>query len=192
MTNARGLLVLVAILSLTGCCKAPTPEAHPEDHPPPQAEPTEQEEPAPVPQPDLQDPNQMAPDGLPVVIPPPGSRPPSVAEWNGVQREVRVQGSSALGCETKMLREWLRVSCRARPGQMPPVSVSTVSHGGQQHYPGMYGTTASLVVQVVPGKPYRASYRWADDSGNFDAQFLVVNWPAGAPRPTIYFEPDTH
>jgi hypothetical protein len=145
---------------------------------------------APAPTPEA-DPNQMAADGFPQVIPEPGSKTPTVAEWNAVQREVRVKGSSARGCETKMVREWLRVSCRPGKG-LPPSAVSTISSSGQQAYPGMFGNTASLVVQVVRGKPYRARFVWTDDAGNFDAAFLVVNWPANAARPTAYFEDDAH
>lgn len=184
MKSALFPVCLLLSASLVGCCKSN--EAHPE----PVHE--EAHQPDPEPQAAAYDPGQMAADGLPEEIPPPGSKPPSVAEWNSVQKEVRVRGSSALGCETKMMREWLRVSCR--PGKrMPPSAVSTVSSGGQQAFTGMFGNTASLVVQVVQGKSYRANFRWTDpNSGNFDSQFLLVNWPSGAARPTIQFEPDDH
>lgn len=146
---------------------------------------------APAEPPPQADPNRMAADGLPVEIPPPGSKPPSVAEWNAVQREVRVKGSSAKGCETKMVREWLRVSCRETEGSLPPSAVTTTSSGGQQSFVGMFGTTASAVVQVVHGKQYRARYVWGRGQ-YFAASFLVVNWPNGAARPSIFFEDDDH
>jgi len=133
------------------------------------------------------DPNQMAADGLPVEIPEPGSKPPTVAEWNSVTREVRVAGSTPRNCETKMLREWLRVSCRQADGSLPPSNVKTLSSDGQQAFVGMFGTTASAVVQVIRGKSYRALYGWGTGASAV-ASTLVVNWPAGVARPTIAFQ----
>src|SRR5438094_905269 len=82
----------------------------------------------PTPAPAHVDPGAMGPDGLPAVIPPPGSTPPTVAEWNAVTKEVTIKGSSALGCETKMLREWLRVSCHQK-GSLTPTNVKTENSG---------------------------------------------------------------
>jgi len=147
-------------------------------------------QPAATPQPvatQAADPNQMAADGLPVEIPAPGSKPPTVAEWNSVTREIRVAGSSTRNCETKMLREWLRVSCRQADGSLPPSNVKTLSSDGQQVFVGMFGTTASAVVQVIRGKSYRALFGWGTGSSAVGAN-LVVNWPNGAARPTIAFQ----
>src|SRR5687768_13823004 len=46
----------------------------------------------------------------------PGGRSavPTLDEWNAQTKEVTVRGSSKLNCETKMVREWLRVSCRGK------------------------------------------------------------------------------
>jgi hypothetical protein len=134
----------------------------------------------------VQNPNVLAQDGLPVIIPSPGSSPPSVAEWNSVLREVTVSGSSALNCETKMMREWLRVNCR-RSGVNAPIDVRTEHSEGQQAY--VYkniGTLTSAVVQVVRGRQYRASFVW-DSNGRHWGSTLTVSWPPGAPRPTLYF-----
>lgn len=126
----------------------------------------------------------MGPDGLPVEIPAPGSTPPTVAEWNAVTKEVTVKGSSALGCETKMLREWLRVSCNKK-GTKTPTGVKTESSGGQQAYVGLFGTTASAVVQVVKGKDYSARYEWDDSGGTSSSAKLSVSWPSDQPRPVL-------
>lgn len=129
-----------------------------------------------------------AADGLPVDIPSTGSKPPSVSEWASVTREVTVWGSSALSCETKMLREWLRVSCRAT-GTSTPVDVATSVAGGQQAYMGMYGTTASLVVQVVRNRHYEAAFAWQENNtADFYGATLVVDWTGGAQRPTLKFQ----
>jgi hypothetical protein len=129
------------------------------------------------------DPATMGPDGLPAVIPSPGSAPPTVAEWNAVPREITVRGSSALGCETKMLREWLRVSCHKK-GSLTPTDIKTENSGGQQAYVGMFGTTSSVVVQVIRGRQYSANFSW-DDKGLKSGARLLVDWPSDLARPQI-------
>lgn len=131
--------------------------------------------------------NQMANDGLPAEIPEPGSKPPTVAEWNSVTREIRVKDSTPLNCETKMLREWLRVSCRPAANNLPPSNVQTVSSNGQQAFVGVFGDTTSAVVQVVRGKSYKALFTWGGGQ-IYVASHLIVDWPSGNPRPSIYFQ----
>jgi len=140
---------------------------------------------APLPQ-AAPNPYAIAGDGLPVVIPSPSSPPPTMAEWNAVPREVTVSGSSALGCETKMLREWLRVSCR-RHGSDYPLDVRTERTSGQQAYVfHTTGSVASTVVQVVRGKDYSADFTW-DTGGRHWVATLHVSWPVQSARPTLYF-----
>jgi hypothetical protein len=121
-----------------------------------------------------------------VEIPPPGSKPPSPAEWNAVPREITVRHSTPLNCQTWMLREWLKVNCRAQ-GARAAISMEHISKGGLQAYlhntpPDLVG----LVVQVVRGKEYRARYTYQTgrERGSSD---LIVSWPNGAPKPTIAF-----
>lgn len=135
------------------------------------------------PVPPAQDPNAMAADGLPVFIPPPGSAPPTVAEWAMVTREITVAGSSALNCETKMLREWLRVTCRTR-GLDVPINVRSDYTEGQQVYVYKQAGLASAVVQVVRGRSSRTTYVW-DRRGRSWGRELRVSWPSQLPRPTI-------
>jgi len=117
-------------------------------------------------------------DGLPLEIPQPSSPPPTVAEWEAVPREITVRGSSALNCETKMVREWLRVSCRPRGG-FRATALRQVESSGQQIFSGMFGDRASLVVQIVRGKNVVVDFDFNDGR----TMRLVANWPSGAPRP---------
>lgn len=126
-------------------------------------------------------------DGLPVTIPAPGSKPPTTEEWNAVTREVTVRGSSARNCETKMLREWLRVTCRKK-GNDVPTGVVTKQSAGQQAYVFNSDGLASVVVQVVQAKEYKGTFSWTNN-GSAKSADLVVSWPGGAPRPSLYFEP---
>jgi hypothetical protein len=128
------------------------------------------------------DPNVLAPDGMPAEIPAPGSSPPALQEWNAVTREVTVRGSSALNCQTKMIREWLKVRC-ARQDALVPTTVTSNPPVGVQAFTFNGRELTDLVVQVVRGKEAHATFSW---SNNLRRE-LVVNWPGGAPRPTLYF-----
>ena len=130
-------------------------------------------------------PYAMKPNGLPVTIPAPGSKVPTIAEWNAVPREINVSGSGSNNCETKMLREWLRVSCRKHVDHGDPGQVDTFS-GGQQHFQfpaaGQPASgVVSVVVQVVKQKKFRAKFHWADTH----EATLKVSWPGDAADPTI-------
>src|SRR3954469_6150227 len=62
---------------------------------------------------------------------PPGRTPvPSLAEY-AAAHEVTVKGSSALRCETKMIREWLRVTCRGKNDTGGTPTTVVVKHGGR-------------------------------------------------------------
>lgn len=124
-----------------------------------------------------------APDGLPADIPATRSAVPTIAEWNAVPREISVARSTPLNCETKMLREWLRVSCRPKSntGGTPTNAVHKSGPKDDAYYFAK-GGVASLVVPVTRGKHMESTFSWTDK-----VQTLVVDWPHGAPRPVIKF-----
>lgn len=132
--------------------------------------------PTPIPPPA---PGSIGADGLPLDIPSPGSAAPSVAEWNAVTREISVANSTRLNCETKMVREWLRVTCR-KNAKGEPVDARHLRQSGQQAFQFTGNGLASLVVQVVRGKDYQGAFNWTRGGAN-----LAVSWPHGAPRPSI-------
>lgn len=115
-----GLVLLAA-----GCCKN-TSEQTPQPVPDPPVgridspivntvdTPVPPSPPPPTPAGTMTDPNRPGRglDGLPAIIPPPNSTVPTIAEWDAAPWEITVSRSTPLGCETKMVREWLRVSCR--------------------------------------------------------------------------------
>jgi hypothetical protein len=127
-------------------------------------------------------PNDFAPDGWPVVMPPPGSSAPTTAEWNAVPREVTVKGSSTLRCETKVVREWLRVSCHANTVGVP-VAVRHAPAFGQQAFTYVADTqVASVVVQMIQGKTYTADFTWeSPDIGTRATYTLTATWVNGRP-----------
>ena len=105
---------------------------------------------------------------------------PTPDEWRAVTKEVTVRGSGALNCETKMVREWLRVSCRDKnPTGGTPTGVNVTSGGGQgDDFTFAAGGVASLVVRFVEGVSIDAVFAWTDES-----RTLHVAWPRGAPEP---------
>jgi hypothetical protein len=107
------------------------------------------------------------------------SAAPSTAEWDAQTKEVTVHGSSARMCETKMVREWLRVSCRGEPaGYGQAQSVTVLSGGGRgDDFVFSSAGVASLIVRFVPGVDLKAKFGWAQKSST-----IHVYWPRGAPE----------
>ncbi len=136
----------------------------------------------PPPQPPSPAEQVLAADGLPEEIPPPGSKPPTTAEWEALPKECTVRGSSALKCNTWMYREWLKVNCH-RNHMGNPSSVELHAGGVQAFKFVRPSTQTSTVMQVVRSRRSTATYFW--DRGR---KKLVVDWPHGAPRPDLHFE----
>ncbi len=123
----------------------------------------------------------------PTVTPSLGSgrtTPPTVAEWSRVG-EVTVRNSSALGCETKMVREWLRVSCRTLLKDNAPTGVQVIRPAGDREYFVFNaGGIASLVMPVRSGVDAEARYTWP----KWGTRTLRVTWAAGAPSAVMAFD----
>jgi len=127
----------------------------------------------------------MANDGLPVEIPESRSAVPTIAEWNAVPREITVNRSTPLNCETKMVREWLRVSCREKnnTGGTPRSAEKGRGCTAETYlFSKSEQKLASVVMPVKRGNHCEVRFSWTDKS-----QTLVMDWPSG-PRPTIKFE----
>ena len=114
----------------------------------------------------------------------PGRSPlPTIREWHDVG-EVTVKGSSALNCETKMVREWLRVTCRGKNdtgGTPTRVALPADPLRGTRAYE-LAGVT-SLLLPFIDGTHVLVDFGWTDKSYT-----LVLDWPKGAPRPPILGE----
>ncbi|MFO0554820.1 MAG: hypothetical protein U0271_40965 [Polyangiaceae bacterium] len=151
----------------------PEPEAPPEPEPEP-----------PPPAPNTDQYGYLA-DGWPAYIPPPGSPPPSVEDWRQVPRETRVTGSSNLKCETKMLDEWLRVNCHRNDFGAPIEVVHQASYGQQAYRFVAPNQVTSIVVQMIPGKPYSATFTWRHPETGDVSFDLTATWSHG--RPVAWF-----
>jgi hypothetical protein len=172
-----GLCVLVALLA---CKKGEEKKAEPVGTPPVATAPppattrvAAPEESAPS--------RQQTETGLPT--PSEGtSKPPTVVEWGAV-KEITVRHSTPLNCETKLVREWLRVSCRTK---QPYITYGVTLTSGKDHGgipPFVKPGVASIVTQVKKGMNAEYTFDW----GSFTRK-LTVAWPSGAPNPTIEFD----
>jgi hypothetical protein len=95
---------------------------------------------------------------------------PTMGEWKAQTREVTVTGSSKLNCETKMVREWLRVSCRGKNSDGgKPVSVKVLSGGGHggDFVHSQAEVVATLVVRFKPGVDWRPGSSGRTPTGCF-------------------------
>ena len=115
---------------------------------------------------------------------PPGRTPvPSIAEYTAA-REVTVKGSSALHCETKMVREWLRLTCRGKNDTGgTPTTVAVYRGGRGETIAFAAGGVTSLITPVLEGTDFDAKFSWTDKSHP-----LVIKWPRGTPRPIVVGE----
>jgi hypothetical protein len=121
-------------------------------------------------------------DGEIPEIPEGRSSPPTIAEW-GAAAEINTQeaNSRARRCFMKIVREWLKVNCRD-----DKVSHYTDMEGfGKQGLDWFEsvrkGDHIDVIVRVRRGTPLKLRI-WRDDGSRAS---LFMNWPGGAPRPTI-------
>ena len=106
-------------------------------------------------------------------LPPGRSFVPTAAEWTSAP-EVKVVGSTALGCSTQIEREWLRVQCRRRAAGEGFGGV-VVSEGATPATMAMRTPDSlSLVTPLTVGEPLTARFYWKKE-----VQDLQIRWPAG-------------
>jgi hypothetical protein len=185
--------MLVASVCLNGCCSnkkdvdppAPDKPVEPSANTPKTTTLMPESPPANTPGQAAAAPGAMANDGLPVQIPEAHSAVPTIAEWNAVPREITVNRSTPLNCETKMVREWLRVSCREKNNTGgTPKAVDKLRGCSSETF--LFAKPeqkiASVVMPVRRGNHCEVRFSWTDKT-----QSLVMDWPSG-PRPTIKFE----
>jgi hypothetical protein len=96
--------------------------------------------------------------------------------------EVIVAGSSEAACETKQVREWLRVLCSRSPAARP-LAIDVERDDGHEAIPLVMPGQVSVLIPIVAGRDFAARITWTDR-----ARVLRVRWPAGASRPVLAFD----
>jgi len=112
------------------------------------------------------------------VLPEGRSWPPTEDEFRRAD-ECTVKGSTNAGCETKLVREWLRVACGVRK-QTLEAEVDGIE--GVEVLEGGHGDALAwqedeqvvLIVPVLEGDATRAKFHWSASQ-----QVLKLDWPKG-------------
>lgn len=114
------------------------------------------------------------------------SKPPTVAEWNAA-RESEVKNGKQLACEVKLVREWLRVSCRTtenKASQIQGLTLLEPKVRSAEFYELVKpNTLASMVFPIRKATQVRIEFEWNDFK-----RILSVAWTPGAPKPILYFD----
>jgi hypothetical protein len=116
----------------------------------------------------------------PPTLPAGRSPAPTLAEWARM-KEITVKGSSALKCETKILREYLRIACRGKvdpEGTPKGIKIIKGGRGEALIYEG--ADMISLIVPYLEGTDLEAVFSWSAKSHK-----LVAKWPRGTRQPVI-------
>lgn len=112
------------------------------------------------------------------------SKVPTIKEWKDAPI-VEIRHARSLWCEAKVVREWLRMSCRS--AELSPNQVGRVFHdqnpvGEAYLFNGERVTSA--VVAVRPGTDVRLTYTWS----KWGDRVLTVKHPKDAAAPQIGFD----
>ena len=101
-----------------------------------------------------------------LALPPGRSWPPTEDELQTVG-ECNVKGSSALKCSTKLVREWLWVSCDNDGGGLDNIGVTAGGHGDA------YIANSTLLIPIVEGDATRVRYDWRKGTRELKLDFPV-------------------
>jgi hypothetical protein len=120
-----------------------------------------------------------------VIAAPPPTAIPSVASSRSpvplpavFQRapEVIVTGSSEAACETKQVREWLRIECPITD-TVAPLDLKITRDDGGEAMALVERAELALLVPVVDGRELDATFTWTNAS-----RALHIRWQAGKPK----------
>ena len=103
---------------------------------------------------------------------------PTEDEWRR-EKECTVKGSTAAGCETKLVREWLRVRCL--PSEEDNLDNIEVLQGGHGDWRTYQNDGATLVIPFVEGETAKARFVWSKV-----ARELVLDFPKGGARAMVF------
>ena len=106
------------------------------------------------------------------------SNVPTVEEYKSQFTPANVIGAKELDCETRLVREWLRVSCRGTNAARGTAELVTVVKGDtMQHTFHVFssGDVTSLVMRLEPGVDLKAIFRFSTGEHVFETR-----WSEGA------------
>lgn len=108
----------------------------------------------------------------------PGKRTamPSKKEFDDTS-DAKLDGLDATACQARVVREWIRITCRTKnPSGGTPVDIKVVKGSVPGTSAVALGTTPNVVTSLVtpyePGTDLEATFYWTDK-----AQTLTLKWP---------------
>lgn len=107
---------------------------------------------------------------------------PLPPEWYEA-KEIIVTGSTSAGCETKRVREWVRIMCGRTTKGDDPLRVSVTVDATRETLALAMPHQTSVVTPVQEGRDVVVDFVWTSHTRR-----LNFSWLPGAPKPTIAFE----
>lgn len=112
---------------------------------------------------------------LPETIPADRSAVPKTTDWDATGPST-LPGFNSHGCEVKIFKEWLRVSCRgANSSGGTPTGVQAQCGNDTFTFANPKTKVASVVTPLIKGHRCNAAFSWTDSK-----QTLVVDWSTGS------------
>ncbi len=107
---------------------------------------------------------------------------PTDDEWRR-EKECTVKGSTAAGCETKLVREWLRVRCLPQDDRddVEGIEVLAGGHGDSRVF---RNDGSVLIIPLVEGDSAKARFKWSKTQRDLNLEF-----PKGGTRTMAFAEP---
>lgn len=106
---------------------------------------------------------------------------PTDDEWRR-EKECTVKGSTAAGCETKLVREWLRVRCLPQDDQDDVEGIEVLA-GGHGDARAFRHEGSVLIIPVVEGDSAKARFKWRQTERE-----LTLELPKGGTRTMAFSE----
>ncbi len=110
---------------------------------------------------------------------------PTDDEWRR-ENECNVKGSTAAGCETKLVREWLRVRCLPQDDQDDVEGIEVLA-GGHGDSRAFRNDGSVLIIPIVEGDAAKARFKWRKTERELTLSFSkggarVMAFSAPTPR----------
>ena len=115
-------------------------------------------------------------------LPPGRSWLPTDDEWRR-EKECNVKGSTAAGCETKLVREWLRVRCLPLDDQDDVEGIEVLA-GGHGDARAFRNEGSVLIIPIVEGDSAKARFKRRKTQRDVSLEF-----PKGGTRTMAFAEP---
>jgi hypothetical protein len=114
----------------------------------------------------------------PSAVPGPRSKAPSKAELDAAP-DLAVDGAKDLGCETRMVREWLQIACRGSGAKAPTFVEVTKGKTKDTLVATIPGSSMSVKTPYEPGVELEATFYWGDKA----KKLVLAKWPLKKKRP---------